>query len=108
MRTLVDNGGDLEHFAAFYGAERAVRTLVDNDGNLEIKVYDGLTALDVGLRERHEGVVRILLSAGARLNVDDGASLQFDTSDECEGLADILLQSGAEEIASEETDDLEE
>ena len=73
----------LAHFVVFYGAERVVRTLVGNDGDLEIRLDDGLTALDIGLKERHEGVVRILLSAGARLNVEDCASLQFDMSDEC-------------------------
>ena len=82
--------------AAFEGAEQAVRTLVDNGGKLEIKLDGGATALNLGLKARHEGVVRILLSAGARLNMDDCTSLQFDTSDECQGLADVLLQSCAE------------
>ena len=73
-----------------------MRTLVDNGGKLEIKLDGGATALNLGLKARHEGVVRILLSAGARLNMDDCTSLQFDTSDECQGLADVLLQSCAE------------
>ena len=62
---------------------------------------DGLTALDIGLEHQYEGVVRILLSAGARLNVGGRASLQFDTSDECQGLVDVLLQSRGDKVASD-------
>lgn len=102
------NGATALHFAASRGAEQAVRTLVDNSGDLEIKIDDGLTALDVGLEARHEGVVRILLSAGARLCVNDCTSLQFDTSDECRGLADILLESRANESASDGSEESEE
>ena len=96
------------HFAAFQGAEQTVRTLLDNDADLEIKINSELTALDVGLNARHEDIVRILLSAGARLNVNDCTSLQFDTSDECQGLADLLLQSRANESTSEESEESEE
>lgn len=91
------DGATALHFAASHGAEQALTTLVDNGGDLEIKVDDELTALDLSLSARDKGIVRILLSAGARLNVNDCTSLQFDTSDECQGLADILLQSSANE-----------
>ena len=93
------NGATALHFAAFHGAEQGLTILVDNGGDLETKTDDELTALDVGLMARHEGVVRILLSAGARLNVNDCTSLQFDTSDGCRGLADILIQSRTNELA---------
>lgn len=96
------------HFAAFKGAKQAVGTLLDNDANLEIKTDDELTVLDLGLEARYDGVVRILLSAGARLNVDDCTSLQFDTSDGCQGLADFLFQSRANKSASDESDECEE
>ena len=96
------------HIAAFEGAEQAVRTLVDNDVDLEIYYDDGITALHLGLKARHKSVVRILLSAGARIYVEDCASLQFDTSDECQGLADVLLQSCVNEVASEESEESEE
>ena len=62
-------GATALHFATFYGAERTVRTLVENGGDLEIKADDGL-------EKRHEGVVRILLSAGARFNVGGCVSLK--------------------------------
>ena len=101
-------GSTALHFAAFRGAEQAVRTLVDNAGDLEIKTHNELTALDIGLEVQREGVVRILLSAGARLNVDDYTSLQFDTSDGFQGLADILLQSRANEPTSDESEESEE
>ena len=99
------NGFTALHYATFHGAERVVRTLVDNGGDLEIKVDDGLTALDIGLEQQYKGVVRILLSGGARLNVEDCTSLQFDTSDECQGLVDVLLQSCADKVASEECEE---
>ena len=102
------DGATALHLGASWGEEQAVRTLVDNGGDLEIKNNHGLTALDVGLDARHEGVVRILLSAGARLKVDDCNSLQFDTSDGCQGLADILLQSRADESASDESEGSQE
>ena len=66
------------------------------------------TALDIGLEERHEGIVRILLPAGAKLNVGDCASLQFDTSDECQGLAEVLLQCCGNEVTSDKSEELEE
>ena len=100
---------DLPHYILqLFGAEQAVRTLVDNAGDLEITTHNELTALDIGLEVQREGVVRILLSAGARLNVDDYTSLQFDTSDGCQGLADILLQSRANEPTSDESEESEE
>lgn len=86
-------GATALHFAASRGAEQAVSILVGNGGDIENKTDVELTALDFGLERRHKSVVRTLLSAGARLNVNDCTSLQFDTSDECRGLADILIQS---------------
>ena len=103
-----NDGATAIHFAASHGAEQALTTLVDNGGDLEIKIDDKLTALDLSLNARDKGVVRILLSAGARLNVDDCTSLQFDTSDGCQGLADILLQFRANDSASEESEECEE
>ena len=102
------DGATALHFAASQGAGQTLATLLDNGGDLDIKADDERTALDVGLKARHEGVVRILLSAGARLNVKDCTSLQFDTSDGCQGLADILLQSRANDSASEESKESEE
>lgn len=65
--STADSGSTALHFAVEHGSEDVVRYLMDWGANLEAENALSETALTIAIQERHDTVIKFLISRGAKL-----------------------------------------
>ena len=73
------DGTNALHSAVSYGRTETVRWLLEQPSikrTIDRKIDNGETAVVIASRKGHDGVLRLLLHAGAKAGVDDASGMQ--------------------------------
>ncbi|XP_028404349.1 NF-kappa-B inhibitor epsilon-like isoform X2 [Dendronephthya gigantea] len=96
------NGQTAIHLCAANGDIRCLHEIKSAKSkriNLEIKNFDGLTALHLAVQKKHQNVVEALIQYGANIDVKDGKSghtpLHHAIDHECCEILQLLVAKGA-------------
>ncbi|CAB3997549.1 B-cell lymphoma 3 [Paramuricea clavata] len=96
------NGQTAIHLCAANGDNRCLTKIIHakpKNLDLEIKNYDGLTALHLAVQKKHQSIVKSLIQYGANKNAKDGKSghtpLHHAIDQECGEILQLLVAEGA-------------